>query len=216
SQAYEHQEKNSEKVFTKKVNFKFEIKEEIQNNGLSLFIVSNFPQDIYAQVSNKVLNMNEEELNSSKALDFNDGELVSGLLLVANKLFYVSNDELDSVENYIKDPNKFINQIRPYPSLSYENLIFEFPLFKGQRFGDLSSITRDDLSHFWYVDDVYEYEKLNGENFEKTQNFYLIYNTLPDQQTLVFRPYIGILSIGSKHLGTVSELILNLEEFKIQ
>ena len=218
SQAYEHQEKDREKVFTKKVNFKFEIKKEIKNNGLSLFIVNNFPQDIYAEVYNKFLEMNEEELNSSQAIEFNDGELVAGLLLVANKLFYVSNDELDSVENYIKEPNKFMNQepVNPIPPLSYDSLIFEFPLFKGQRFGDLSSITRNDLSNFWYVDDVYEYEKLSGENFEKTQNFYLIYNTLPDQQTLVFRPYIGILSIGSKHKGTISELILDLEEFKIQ
>lgn len=209
---------NLKKYYTKDVNVKFAIKEEIQNNGISLFIVNNFPQEIYPHIKDKFDVMDEEELNSSEPIEFDDGDNVSGLLLVANKLFYIPYEELDTVEKYINAPNKLVNEqlVNPYPSLSYENLIFEFPMFKGQRFGDLNSITRGDLSHFWYVNEVREIATLNGDTYEKTQIFDLIYNTLPDQQTIVFRPYLGILSLSNKHNGTPEDLLLDLEEFKFQ
>lgn len=209
-----------EKDVIKDINIKFEVLEEIKSNGLSLYKVSNFPEEIQDLIRSKISVLSEEELISSPPLDFTEEEHISGLFLVANKMFLIPNEELENVEKYIKEPDtqKGVSSLieNKSPSLSYDNLVFEFPLFKGQRFGDLNSITRSDMSHFWYVNDTREIDILNGDTYEETQIFNLIYNTLPDQQKLVFRPYLGILSFSYIHNGTLDNFDISLTEYNIK
>lgn len=205
-----------QKYFTKKAKVKFEILKEYKKDGMSLFVVSNSPIEIQNLISSKFDSMKKNDLNSAFALEFVDRKSISGLLLVANKLFYIPKTELKSVENYLKSPDKRINNEFPKTSLSYRDLVFEFPMFKGQRFGDLNSITRKDLSYFWYVNDVREINSLKGNTFEKVQVFDIIENTLPDQQMITFRPYLGILSFNSIHKGTKNDLQLELKKYKIE
>ncbi|MCM3654098.1 hypothetical protein [Metabacillus litoralis] len=205
-----------EEYFTKNVNVKFEIKEEIKNEGLSLFIVSNFPLDMYHKIRNTFDEMEEAELSSSEPIEFVNRENNAGLFLVANKLFFIPENQLDSIVKFVKEPNKVVDQQLTIPSLSYEDLIFEFPMFKGQRFGHFNYITRADLSYFWYVNNVREIESLNGDTFERVQIFDLIFNTLSGQDKIAFRPYLGILFYSSKHSGATDDLYLELKEFEFK
>ena len=209
-----------EKIVIKDLSIKFKILEEIRSNGVKLYKVRNIWQRIYNVIRERIDVLSEDELISLPPMDFTEEEHISGLFLVANKMFLIPNEELESVEKYMKEPDSYNNinhQIEnKSPALSYDNLVFEFPMFKGQRFGDLNSITRSDMSHFWYVNDAREIEILNGDTYEEVQMFDLIYNTLPDQQKLVFRPYLGILSFSYLHNGAVDNFKFSLSEYNIK
>lgn len=206
----------NKKSITKKVTVKFEIQKEIVQGAIGLFIVSNYPVDIYQECQNKFDSMSLKELNSPQPIEFIHREKKAGLLLVANKLFYIPSNNLEKLERYVKNPNKPFNNKFSFPALSYEDLMFEFPMYKGQRFGDLNSITRDDLSYFWYVNSVRQINTLKGETFEETKIFDLLYNTVPDQRKIVFRPYLGIIQYSVIHNGTPDDLQLDLDKFKIE
>lgn len=206
--------------FTKPMKLKFEILDEIKSKDLniSLFIVNNYPTEIIELTNKKFENMDKNELTSLEPIKFIDNHNISGLLLVANKLFYIPGDEIGSVKNYINGPDIIVNQQQknPTPTLDYDDLLFEFPLFKGQRFGNLETITRSDFSHFWYVNNVREISALVENKFEKVQIFNLIYNTKPDQQIIDFRPYIGILLYKFAHKGSTEDLQLELSKFELK
>jgi hypothetical protein len=202
--------------FTKNVELEIRVKEVINNEdkGISLYILGNYIENAFSTIDEEFEKLSYEELISPNPLKIKDNECA--LLLVANKLFYIPYDEINIVKEFVNDPDKIINGHGiNTPNLNFDNLIFEFPLFKGQRFGDFKTITRGDLSHFWYVNEQRNIQILNGTTFETVPVFYLTYNTLPDYQVIQFRPYVGILSYTSIHNGSTKDLEINLIEYEI-
>jgi hypothetical protein len=201
--------------FTKKVLVKFEIIEGIENNGLSLYIVKNLPTEVSHKIDTRFNELSRNELNSDEPIVLDGGE-ESGLLLIANKLFIIPEEHVKDTKEFVLDPLKVENQqLSSLHPLSPEDILFEFPMFKGQRFGSFESISRGDLSYFWFVNQKREIQTLNKDTFELVPVFELIYNTLPDTRMLVFRPYVGILSYKIIHNGSIKDLTLHLKEFNI-
>ncbi|KAB8139242.1 hypothetical protein F9U64_01055 [Gracilibacillus oryzae] len=206
--------------FKKKITMKLEILKEIKNEKLniSFYIVNNYPVNIRSTIKQRFDEMNKNELTSVEPIELINNENKSGLLLVANKLFHIPNKEIQGVVDFLNDPQKVVNHklSNPSPLLTYDDLLFEFPLFEGQRFGDIETITNPNLSYFWYVNDVTEINALNENKFENVQIFNLIYNTNPDQQNIEFRPYLGIIRYSVTHKGVPDDLYLDLEEFELK
>ena len=140
-----------------------------------------------------------------------------GYLVVSNKIFFISENKLAPLTECLKKPpahqakdcwfdGNFLNQ---------DHLEFEFPLFKGQRFGPTTWLARQDKRYFWYVKDRFEKCGLEGSLAEGAPEFELVYYTFPGRVELRFVPYVGIVAWKYVHHGTKAEVDMSLVDYDI-
>lgn len=126
-----------------------------------------------------------------------------GYLVISNKVFLVDSGNIARVADGLKSDF-------PVSLVDVGDLEFEFPLFKGQRFGDPGQLTRPDHAYSWYVND-----KAGGGNYEKAQmrsaaSYQLIFDTAPENIEVWFEPYLGITRWSYSHHGTRAEASVSL------
>jgi hypothetical protein len=212
---YEGYSAKQDKYYTKNFEFKIKVKDEIKKGEVSLFILNNYFQDLASVLESYYDSSSDSELKNKNKIKLKESDC--GLLLVANKLFYISNENLPKVKQALLSKSLSIDEPESEKSiLDFSSLLFEFPLFKGQRFGDFYSITRSDLSYMWYVNDKRNVEILNNNTFETVPIYQLVYNTILDNKEIKFRPYVGVLSYFSSHHGVTGNLSLELKEYEVK
>ncbi len=121
-----------------------------------------------------------------------------GLLLASGKLFRINAQDLPAAKQALTGEGAI-----PAEVFDRAELLMEFPLRAGQRFGPPEQLCRSDGLYCWNVSPAPQ----AGQGA-----FALSLRTLPDEQTLVFRPGIGVLSWQYRHHGTLDEASLELVE----
>jgi hypothetical protein len=99
--------------------------------------------------------------------------------------------------------------------LAEDNLLFRWPLKKGQKFGDAESLRREDGEYCWVVMDQQKKNlgDIKGLASQAAEVFLLRYATNPDDTQYEISPGIGFLSYEYHHHGTVADTSLTLVEF---
>jgi len=133
-----------------------------------------------------------------------------GYLVVANKVFRVAQPALDGAIAAIRD-----GEVMPDTALSNCEMEFEFPLFRGQAYGQLSQLARRDMMYAWHVLDSTLYHCPEGERVRECPHYTLVYNTLPDHSQVDFVPYLGITSYSYSHHGTPAQVDVWLKGYAI-
>ncbi|WAM36922.1 protease complex subunit PrcB family protein [Caldicellulosiruptor acetigenus] len=158
-------------------------------------------QDIHEAKDYTVVEMKGDILNLQPNSRF-------GFLITSNKVYWL--DEAD-----LKNVLKNINKLQQYKSLSKilgegVRLIFEFPLYQGQKFG--GDLKRNDMMYVWVVSRDGKFLGKGNKSFDK---FKLEYRELADTTTIRFVPGIGIVSVAYHHNGTVDDRIIELIDYKV-
>ncbi|WP_227936023.1 hypothetical protein [Alkalihalobacillus deserti] len=191
------------------VELEVNIEDVISKDGLHLFIFSNFITNVGLQLEN---HLEFNEYYEKIILEKNR----TGLLLVANKIFLVNPKELEGAIDTFERLGEVKDNVAVSFNMEKYELIMELPLFKGQRFGDMDSITRPDIGYFWYVNSVSEKMKLVNNTFQRIPTFELIQTYISGYERITFTPYQGIDSYDFRHSGGKGEVSLSLKSFEIK
>jgi len=96
-------------------------------------------------------------------------------------------------------------------------MLLEFPLVKGQRYGDTEMVTRTDSFYSWVVSNVRQ-SRLEGIQGVSSAHDWTIYTisefTVGSHEEFDFVPGIGITRYMGHHNGTVSGFEMKLVEFQ--
>ena len=188
------------KLIEKKVQLTIKVVDAIKEGDVVLFILSGHPSDVAWALKEKNLKDKVTQISPSKY----------GYLVIANKVYFVEQDKISKVIASIKDSGHLDSEL-----ITQSDLEFEFPLFKGQRYGEISQIPRKDLAYFWYVDDYVSHHQIETTSFRSLPEYELVYNTGPDFASLTFSPFLGIISYKYSHHGTKVEVNISLTSYKI-
>ena len=197
------------KPLEKRVKIKMQViesYENINNKGIRLFVMSGHPSDVAKFIVGKG---NEKVVGPSKY----------GYLLIANKIYSVCESEVNEAITRIKDGKSFVNQSNASDDTEKHAILdeceFEFPLFKGQRYGDKEQLTRSDYRYFWYVNDFMNYKYAANGIINEYPQYKISYLTIPDSVQIDFAPYLGITSYEYSHTGSRMEAHVDLADYKI-
>ena len=111
------------------------------------------------------------------------------------------------------DPGKSLGEI-----VSDDDLILDFPLAKGKKFGcDAEAMQREDSEYCWMVDSAHQtsLNDVKGITHERRTAYTLRYVTNPDDTTLDFVLGIGTTAYQYHHHGTEADTELKLVEFHL-
>ncbi len=128
------------------------------------------------------------------------------LLVYSNKLYYVPPEQR----------TRFIKATREkefYIECGNLEMLFEFPLFAGQRFGDLSAIREDDL----YISLVsrQEHSRINLKTPPNLPVYLVSDGGIGYKWQHEFIPTIGLSAVSYKHNGTVYEYEVKLFKYHL-
>jgi len=191
---------DSSEIIEKEVMLTMSVQDIVQNGDIILYIMNGHPSDAAWALETEHIDEKIVRIPPTKY----------GYLVVSNKIFYIENSKLSQIIQSLRGNGYLGNNI-----VSQNDLEFEFPLFKGQRFGEVSQIVRQDLRYFWYVNDRIDFHEPKTGLVRVVPEYQLIYNTLPGFVEINFRPYLGILSYKYSHHGTKSEVNISLSDYKI-
>ncbi len=93
------------------------------------------------------------------------------------------------------------------PAVDAEDLLFRWPLHRGDRFGEPASVARPDGMYSRVVKEASRSRNSGIERYRLTQR------TLPDREVLDFVPGLGVVGFAYTHRGTVSSTDLRVVEF---
>jgi len=201
--------RNDEQTKEKNVNIKMEVVDCYKNNnnaGVALYIMRGHPLD---------------------AADFESASKVGkviqskyGFLLIANKIYKIRESRLNEAIERVQSGRTFYVDTSDWEPgtespVILEECEFEFPLFKGLRYGDNVQLARNDYRYFWYVDDYMNYRYSENGHLREYPQFEIAYLTNPDSLKLTFAPYLGITSYEYSHHGSRMEVNLTLSDYKI-
>ncbi len=186
------------------VRIKMSVEDVIQVGDIKLYIMKGHPRDAAWFLEKEHADKDIVEVTPSKY----------GYLVASNKIFYIREDKIDSTVDQLKIQDTY--PLEEDEIFSIYDLQFEFPLFRGQRFGALSNIIRSDLRYFWYVEDKIVFHGPNEDFVISLPVYHLVYNTFPGYSKISFRPYLGITSYEYHHHGTIAEVNLSLTGYNIR
>lgn len=139
-----------------------------------------------------------------------DSNKLFGYLVIANKVYYVGKSNLsqliDSLENKKPITYEFYLDIP---------LEFEFPMFEGQKYGDLSGMIRNDLKYVSNVNKENTFFSKIDNRLEENSVYTIIESYVGSDKQMTFVPYVGITSAQYHHRGTVSDYEVELLEYKV-
>lgn len=172
---------NSNKVDSKKVTL-----------SMKVLKVHKFPHLVLAEISawpfDQIWDNNSEER--------------CALVFVGNKVYRIQ--EPDIIKRISQTGDAF-------GTLTDEDILFEFPLFKDAGFGESKSLGREDMFYAWHV--VEEYDIASSFSHKSGRAYRLAMRTYPDHALLTFQPNVGIIEFEYEHHGTVEKLSLTLSQF---
>jgi len=137
-------------------------------------------------------------------------ESIYGYLIVANKIFRIEEGRLALAKDMIRKGG-----YDEYNLIGDTNLEFEFPLFRGQVFGDFDQLVREDRSYVWHVAESTFYHVSEKDTIKEVPHYEIVHNTLPDYVGFSFVPYRGIISYSYSHHGTTAQLDLYLQNYNV-
>lgn len=183
-----------DKVFSKNISWNMEVLDTITRGHLFAAVVKGHPSD---------LSWYEEGQKPGDYLIIRVGE---------SKYYILDQPRAGEAIKRLKDMDDFLGNI-----VTENDLFLEYPVKKGDVFGEAAQLTRPDMSYFWFVESV---EKIKPEGIKglasekELQKYVLTFQSAPDHQIVGFIPGVGISSFTYVHHGTVAETHLKLVEFK--
>lgn len=183
-----------DKVLNKNISWKMEILDTIKRGHLFAAVVKGHPHDLV----------------------WYEGYQTPGdylILRVGNSKYYILDQpRADEAIKRLKNMDDFLGGL-----VSEDDLFLEYPIKKGDVFGQAAQLTRPDMSYFWFVESV---DKIRPEGIKgvasqkELEKYVLTFQSAPDHQVVGFIPGVGISSFLYMHHGTVAEADLKLVEFK--
>lgn len=125
-----------------------------------------------------------------------------GIMNISNKIYYVPENVMKKIIDK-KDEGVFLEA----EDMNQISLLFEFPMFDGQRVGSLEQ-TMHPTDRY---KDVVTKKVENGKT-----SYEVRFETGPDITTKTFIPYTGISKIQYHHKGTPDDFELNLKSSNLK
>ena len=146
-------------------------------------------------------------------LDWSDGypQVADSLLIEARSKFYlISGDRLQDAVRRFEQPADNLDGL-----FKDDDLILQWPLQSGQKFGDSGGLARADNMYCWFVSSVApaSMPAASGITAAKWPEYTLEFRTNPDDTEFSFVPDMGITKYSYHHHGTVADTELQLKEF---
>ena len=173
---------------------KKEIIEEYDNGDMQLFVIKGDPTFLDRERQN---------------IDAN--EIKYGYILISHKVIEVSKEKIDEIINKFKQKEDLY-----YDDLEGLTILFEFPLFDKQKYGEYDQLFRNDERNVYYVSELQPYKKKIGESIIDVGIYYIdsLYND--GDASMSFTPYLGITEYSYNHNGTIAKYLIELDEYKIK
>lgn len=196
-------DKNNDKVniIQKNIELKVEVKEVYKNSSASLYIMSGHPSDANFALYDANLNKKQIKISPSKY----------GYLVLSNKIFTINEMYINKIKHAIGN-----NDVLNMDSIGLFYPDFEFPLFKGQKYGDPSQLLRTDLMYYWYVNDKFYVHDTKEDKILTNIQYEIILRVCTSFETLVFQPFLGIVTYKYIHNGTRAETSITLSDYKFK
>jgi hypothetical protein len=191
---------DQKKIIEKKVRVVMRVVDVTRGGNAMLFMMKGHPSDAAWALEPENLPQNVVQVPAS----------TYGYLLVANKVFRIPEEHVDEVKKSIEEDGCLAPEL-----ISQDDLDFEFPLFRGQVFGNPSQIARGDKSYAWHVTDSTLYHASEKGLIREVPRYTLEYLTMPDYTECAFVPYVGIVSYSYSHHGTTAQVDLDLRDYRV-
>lgn len=173
-------------VYTDKV--KSEVIEEYFYNDMKLYVLKGNP---FLMESSQTEAQNQEY----------------GYIILGTKVIEVSSSLLPRIVDKIKKGEQFA-----YDDITELNITFEFPLYEGQRYGELSQILLHDAKNSVYVEKLAPYSERKGNSLVDVSTYLIHERYNSGDSVLTFVPYKGIIEYQYEHRGTVYKMSIRLKE----
>ncbi len=122
--------------------------------------------------------------------------------VVGNRVFLISDEK--KINRIIKEP--YTPDI-----VSEDDLLFEFPLSVGTRYGEMDGLARPDAFFTWHVEKKF---KIRSSFSSKSEDAYLLaYKMNTEDNEIIFQPYVGIIEYKYRHNGTIDNISFRLVNF---
>ncbi|HEY4601243.1 MAG TPA: hypothetical protein VIG73_08240 [Cerasibacillus sp.] len=194
--------------YHKKIKLETKITDEIINGDIKLFIFNNNLLNI--NVNDYYMN----DIHSNKDDNFSR-DRSSGILVVASDVYFVDNSVIEEVKEEIINLGKIKDSVATTPQLGKLELIYRFPLYKGQRFGDLDNIAREDLAYFWYVNNERTLLETENDSVIEKKIYELIYQELGGFQKVIFKPYLGVTEYVNEY-SVKGKIHFTLDSYRLK
>lgn len=182
-----------DKIFEKNLTWKMEVLETLKRGHLKAAFIKGHPSD---------LAWYEDGLKPGNYL----------IIMVGSSKYYILGPtRAEKAMKRLKDMDDFLGNL-----ISEQDLFLEYPIKKGDVFGEALQITRPDMFYYWFVESVEKIrpDSIKGLGHEKeVEKYALTFQSVPDHQIIGFIPGVGISSFTYVHHGTISEAHLKLVEF---
>lgn len=188
-------------TFEKEVELTAQVVEEISDNDLTLFIMNGHWRNL-CEYWPKIKKADKEPIVIPTE--------EYGYLVVSNKIYYIPPDRLEDAVEFMRNNDKYIAPIEQ------NNLEFEFPLFKGQRYGHTPDISRKDFNFCWYVnDEVYDHIP-NGNTVLTMPRYSIVYSTIIEYVAISFEAYLGITAFDYHDQAANVNFQLSLDSYELK
>jgi hypothetical protein len=132
------------------------------------------------------------------------------LVRIGQTKFYLLSDKAAKALERLKDPSQLLADL-----VDDSDLILQFPLKEGARFGEADQLDREDGMYAWRVErpERVSLRGIKGSPRGEQIEYSIAFLTNPEHTYISFVPGIGITGFLYGHHGTVSEVWLKLLEF---
>lgn len=182
-----------DKIFDKNMTWKMEVLETLKRDHLQAAFIKGHPSD---------LAWYEEGLKPGEYLIIRVG---------GSKYYILGQPRANEAMKRLKSMDDFLGNL-----VSEQDLFLEYPIKKGDVFGEAVQLTRPDMFYYWFVESVQKIrpEGIKGLSHEKeVEKYTLTFQSVPDHQIIDFIPGVGISSFTYVHHGSISEAHMQLVEF---
>lgn len=189
------------RTFKKEAELTVQVAEEISNNEFSLFIMNGHWRDLYDYWPRIKIDDKEPVIIPTQEY---------GYLIISNKIYYVPHERLDEAVEFMRNNDYCLAPIEP------SGLEYEFPLFKGQRYGQIPDISRKDFNFCWYVnDETYNHVPDNGKVLTMPR-YSMVYSMIYEYISLSFESYLGVTAYDYNHQGSMANFQLSLDSYDLK
>lgn len=173
---------------------KKEIIAEYDNGDMQLFLIKGNP--IFIDYEKKNLDANQ---------------IVYGYIVVSHKVIEVPKERINNIiKKFEKEESLYDDDIDGL------RILFEFPLFDKQKYGEYDQLFRNDEKNIYYVSELQPYKKKIGDSIIDVGIYYIDALHNDGDESISFTPYAGITEYSYNHNGTLDKYLIELDEYKIK
>lgn len=173
---------------------KKEVIEKYDNGNMQLFVIKGNPL-ITADVV--------------KGIDAND--ITYGYIVISHKVIEVPNKRIDDIRKKFKNKESLYSD-----DIEGLSVLFEFPLFDNQKYGDFDQLFRNDEYNTNHVSELQPYKRKIGESIIDVGVYSIDSLHNGGDESMTFTPYIGITQYTYNHRGTLNKYFIQLKEYKVK